>query len=101
MMRESLFLAGGIAAIGLASILTYGLRLGGLLLAEHLPATGPARRFLDALPGAILVSLVVPEALHARVPGMIGLTACLLVYWKSRNLLATMVAGVVAVALCR
>ena len=41
-------------AIGLAAVATYGLRAGGLLLAERLPKTGRLRRGMDALPGALL-----------------------------------------------
>ena len=77
---NDLFQSGAMPAILLASGLTYGLRLGGLLLADRLPRSGPARRFLDCLPGTILLSLTVPGALHAGVEGMIGLAACLLVF---------------------
>lgn len=100
-MTEQLFIQGGLVAILLASIITYGLRLGGLLLSDRLPKTGPARRFLDALPGTILISLVVPGAVHAGTPGMVGLGSCLLVYVRSRSLLLTMIAGVGAVWLMR
>lgn len=100
-MTENLFIQGGVMAILLASAITYGFRLGGLLLSDRLPKTGPARRFLDALPGTILIALVVPGAVHAGAPGMVGLGACLVVYVRSRNLLLTMVAGVAAVWLVR
>ncbi len=62
---SNLFHQGAIPSILLASAITYALRLGGLLLADRLPKSGPARRFLDCLPGTILVSLTVPGALHA------------------------------------
>jgi len=98
---NELFQTGAIPAILLASGLTYGLRLGGLLLADRLPKSGPARRFLDCLPGTILLSLVVPGALHAGVEGMIGLGACLLVFLRTRNLLLTMAAGMAGVCFFR
>lgn len=100
-MTESVFLPGGLLTILLASAVTYGLRLGGLLLAGILPKSGPFRQFLDALPGAILISLVVPAALQAGIEGMIGLGACLIAYFITKNLLATMTAGVVIVCLLR
>ncbi|MEN8199245.1 MAG: AzlD domain-containing protein [Thermodesulfobacteriota bacterium] len=100
-MSESLFLPGGLLTIFLVSAVTYGLRFGGLLLAGVLPNSGPVRRFLDALPGSILISLVVPAALQSGVAGMIGLGACLLAYLVTRNLLVTMGAGVVVVSLLR
>jgi uncharacterized membrane protein len=98
---NELFHTGAVAAILLASGLTYALRLGGLLLADRLPKSGPGRRFLDCLPGTLLVSLTLPGALHAGLSGMLGLTACLLVYLRTRNLLLTMAAGIVVVVLLR
>ncbi len=98
---NDLFQLGAVPAILLASGLTYGLRLGGLLLADRLPKSGPARRFLDCLPGTILLSLTVPGALHAGVEGIIGLGACLLVFLRTRNLLLTMAAGMAGVCLLR
>jgi uncharacterized membrane protein len=100
-MERELFISGSIWTIFLISTVTYGFRLGGLLLADWLPHTGPLRRFLDALPGTILLSLVVPQAVHAGLPGLIGLAACLGAFWGTRNLLITMFAGVGAVWLIR
>lgn len=100
-MKTDLFIVGGGMAIVLTAAITYGFRLGGLLLADRLPTVGPMRRFLDALPGAILVSLVVPAASHAGSPGLVGLVACLAAYARTRNLLLTMCAGVLAVWLLR
>ncbi len=96
-----LFQLGAVTAILLAAGVTYALRLGGLLLADRLPKSGPARRFLDTLPGTLLLSLTVPGALHAGIAGMLGLAACLLVYLRSRNLLLTMAAGMAGVCLFR
>ncbi|HBG18411.1 MAG: hypothetical protein A2X81_12615 [Desulfobacterales bacterium GWB2_56_26] len=99
-MKE-LFQDGAVQAILLTAGITYALRLGGLLLADRLPRIGPARRFLDCLPGTILLSLTVPGALHAGVEGIIGLGACLLIFWRTRNLLLTMAAGMIGVCLFR
>lgn len=98
---NDLFQPNALAAILLASGITYALRLGGLLLADRLPTSGPCRRFLDCLPGTLLLSLTVPEALHAGPAGLLGLGVCILAYLRSRNLLLTMVAGVLAVLLFR
>lgn len=100
-MNEILFIPGGLVTILLASVVTYSLRLGGLLLAGILPASGPGRRFLDALPGAILISLVVPAALQEGTTGIIGLAACLLAFVTTKNLLLTMTAGVLTVWVLR
>ncbi len=98
---SNLFQSGAIQAILLASAITYGLRLGGLLLADRLPKSGPARRFLDTLPGAILLSLTVPGAINSGIEGIFGLGACLLVFLRTRNLLLTMAAGMISVCLFR
>lgn len=100
-MMDSLFIENGVAAIAIASLITYGFRLGGLLLADRLPQSGPLRTFLDGLPGAILLSLVVPGAINLGLTGCLGLAACLLVYWRTSNLLATMAGGVIVVTLIR
>jgi len=63
--------------------------------------TSPLRRFLDTLPGTILLSLVVPSAANSGWQGLIGVVACLLVYAKTKNLLLTMAGGVLTVYLLR
>lgn len=98
---NSLFQTGAVPAILLASTITYALRFGGLLLADWLPKSGPARRFLDTLPGTILVSLTVPGAINSGIEGFLGLGACLLVFLRTRNLLLTMAAGMAGVCLFR
>lgn len=100
-MTETLFIEGGLLTIFLVSAVTYGLRLGGLLLAGILPNRGPVRQFLDALPGAILISLVVPAALQSGTAGLVGLAACLMAYFATKNLLVTMAAGVLLVSILR
>jgi uncharacterized membrane protein len=71
-------------AILAASIITYSCRLGGLLLAERLPRTGPLRSFLDALPKTILTELAVPSAANGW-QGLIGVIACLTVHFKAHS----------------
>lgn len=100
-MFDDLFLENGLLAILAASAITYSFRLGGLLLADRLPRTGPLRSFLDALPGTILVSLVVPSATNSGWQGLIGVAACLAVYFRTKNLLLTMLSGVLTVYLIR
>jgi uncharacterized membrane protein len=100
-MENNLFIENGLITIVVASIITYTFRLGGLLLADRLPQTGPLRYFLDALPGTILVSLVVPSALNTGWQGLIGVVACLGIYFRTKNLLLTMITGVIAVYLVR
>ena len=96
-MENTLFIENGLIAILAASIITYSFRFGGLLVADHLPKTGPLRYFFNALPGTILVSLVVPSAANAGWQGLIGVAVCLGIYFRTKNLLLTMISGVLTV----
>ncbi len=100
-MDNVYFLENGLLAIVAASLITYAFRFGGLLLADRLPQTGPLRKFLDALPGTILISLVAPSAANAGWLGGVGVAACLMMYFFTRNLLLTMVGGVLTVYVLR
>lgn len=87
-----------VMAIAGAALATYGLRLGGLLLAEHLPQNGGFKRFMEALPGTILLSLVAPGIASAGVLGVVAALATALCAWKTRNVLLSMVVGMGLVA---
>jgi uncharacterized membrane protein len=84
-----------------AALVTYGLRLGGLLLAGRLPKTGRFRKFMDALPGTILLSLIIPSALAAGFWGWIATACTALCSLRTGNVFLSMIVGVVIVALSR
>lgn len=84
-----------------AAFVTYCLRLGGLLLAGRLPKTGMFKRFMDALPGTILLSLIVPAALAGGLWGLIATACTALCSLKTGNVFISMVLGVMIVALSR
>ena len=87
-----------IMAIAGAALVTYSLRLGGLLLAEHLPKNGGFKSFMEALPGTILLSLVAPGIFSAGALGGVAALATALCAWKTKNLLLAMVVGMGLVA---
>ena len=87
--------------IFLAALVTYGLRLGGLVLAGRLPKTGRFRIFMDALPGTILLSLIVPAALAAGFWGWVATVATALCSLKTGNVFISMLLGVAIVAVSR
>ncbi len=89
------------AVIAAAAVATYSLRLGGLLLAGRLPKTGKFRRFMDALPGTILLSLIVPAAFAAGFWGWIATACTALCSLRTGNIFASMVMGVTIVAVSR
>lgn len=83
--------------LGAASV-TYGLRVSGLLLASHFPKTGRFKRFMDALPGTILLSLIIPAALAEGAAGWIAALATAWCSWKTGNVFGSMVVGMMLVA---
>lgn len=87
--------------IFMAALVTYGLRLGGLVLAERLPKTGRFRLFMDALPGTILLSLIVPATLAAGFWGWVATAATAVCSLKTGNVFVSMLLGVAIVAVSR
>lgn len=83
----------GVTAILMVAMGTYGLRFGGLLLASRMPKSGRFRRGMDALPGALLFSLVVPNIINEGIWGMAAGALTAIVALRTRNLLLSMVAG--------
>lgn len=90
-----------LAAILMAAAVTYSLRFGGLILADWLPRTGRFKRFMDALPGSILVSLVAPGVLAAGWWGCVAAGCTVLVAAKTRSVFLAMIVGMLVVALTR
>jgi uncharacterized membrane protein len=87
-----------IMAIAGAALVTYSLRLGGLLLAERLPQNGGFKRFMETLPGTILLALVAPGIFSAGILGAAAALATALCAWRTKNLFLAMVVGMGIVA---
>ncbi len=86
-----------IIAVGLAAVATYSLRLGGLLLASRFPRAGRFRQGMDALPGALLFSLVLPSIISEGIWGILAGLLTALVVWRTRNTLAAMLVGMLVI----
>ena len=84
-----------------AAAVTYCLRFGGLMLSERLPRSAGFRAFMEALPGTILLSLVVPGILACGPWGWAGAAATGLCARKTGSLFLSMGLGVAIVALGR
>ena len=89
-----------IAIFGMA-LVTYGTRVGGYWLGRRLPEHGRLRAGLSALPGAVLVSLVVPSLAAGGVAGLAAAAATVGAMVVTRSLLAAMIVGVGLVYLLR
>jgi uncharacterized membrane protein len=90
-----------IVAILLMGIVTYALRAGGFWLMGRITISARMEAALAYLPGAVITALVVPSALEAGPPGVIGVGIIAVVMWKRPSLLLAMVAGMGTVVLLR
>jgi uncharacterized membrane protein len=88
-------------AVGLAAAVTYSLRLGGLLLASRFPRAGRFRAGMDALPGALLFSLVLPSIVAEGYWGIVATVLTALVVLRTRNTLLAMLTGMLVIFLAR
>ena len=84
-----------------AALVTYSLRLSGLILAGRLPKTGRFKKFMDALPGTILLSLIVPAAIGAGPVGWLATAMTGLCSLRTGNVFISMLVGIVIVAFGR
>ena len=89
-----------VTILGVA-LTTYAMRFGGLLLSERMPKSGGFKLFMQALPGTILVSLVLPGIFSAGPWGWIAAVATGFTAHRTGNLFISMGLGVVIVALQR
>lgn len=102
-----------VTILGMTAV-TFGIRAGGLLLADRLPRTGFVASWMKHLPGAVLASLVAPSLFSNDPAGTLGVGGLSLrpaetlaaaitvgIYALTRNLFAAMVGGVVAVYFAR
>ena len=84
-----------------AALVTYGLRIGGLLLSERLPSQGRFKVFMDALPGTLLLSLIAPGIAASGVWGGVAALCTAGCTYKTGNVFLSMIVGVGIVALSR
>jgi uncharacterized membrane protein len=88
-------------AIALMALATYATRAGGVWLANRFDLSERAGAWLDAIPGAILVSLVAPTVLTGGPAEALAALAVVVVAVRSGSLPLAMATGVVAVVVLR
>jgi uncharacterized membrane protein len=89
-----------LAAILAMAVITYGTRIAGLFVADRLALSGRAKAAFDAIPPAVLVSVIAPTALTTGWPETIAAAVTALAATRL-PLLATIVVGVGSVVLLR
>lgn len=90
-----------VAAIAGMAVGTYLTRAAGLFLMSRIRVGPRLTNFLNAVPGAIIISIVAPQVLGAGPAEMAAGAATLTVAVKTRNLPLAIVAGVLTVWLLR
>jgi uncharacterized membrane protein len=88
-------------AIAFMALATYATRAGGLWLANRFDLSERAGAWLDAIPGAILVSLVAPTVLTGGPAEALAAVAVVVVAVRTGSLPLAMATGVVAVVVLR
>ena len=90
-----------LAAIAVMGAVTWLMRAGGYWLMGYVPLTPRVRRMLEALPGAIVVAIVLPLIVKAGVFAGLAIVASVAVMVATRNALLAIAAGVGVAALAR
>jgi uncharacterized membrane protein len=90
-----------LTAIFAMAAVTYFLRTSGYWIMGRVPITGRVRRMLDALPGSIVVAIVLPIVVKSGVPAIVAICVVIAVMVLRRSDLLAVLAGVGTVALVR
>jgi uncharacterized membrane protein len=85
--------------LGMAAV-TLACRLGGYLLARHITFRGRAAAAMEAMPVAVLMSLIVPTALATGPAETVAAAITTLAAWRL-PLIAAVAIGTLAVVLLR
>ncbi|MFD1586336.1 AzlD family protein [Halorientalis brevis] len=86
--------------LAMASV-TYLTKAGGLWLLGRVDLSARAEAGLEALPGAVVVSILAPSVVTAGPPTWLAAGVVVLVAWRTENVLAALLVGVSALLLLR
>ena len=100
-MTSDLGPAGVWIAILAMALVTYAVRAGGVLLMGYSPLTTRVRAFRQALPGAVVVAIIVPIAVHGGAAAAAAVIVALIVMAWRKNDLVAVVCGVAVAAAMR
>lgn len=83
------------------AVVTYATRAGGFWLSTRFALSQRLERTLQAIPGAVLVSLVAPQIATGGVAAAVASVGTIAVAARTRNLLAAVATGAVLVSVLR
>ena len=89
------------AAILAMAVATYAMRAGGFWLMGHVPLTARLRRMLEALPGSVVVAVVLPIVVRDGLAALLAIVAAGAVMLVRRNDLLAVIAGMSVAAAVR
>lgn len=95
------FSAAAIVAILGMTATTYLMRAGGFWLMGHVPITPRVQRMLNALPGSVVVAIVLPVVVKSGLSGYAGMAGVISVMAAIGNQFLAIGIGVGAVILAR
>jgi len=90
-----------IAAILGMTAMTYLMRAGGFWLMGHVPITPRVRRMLDALPGSVVVAIVLPAVVKSGLSAYAGIVGVIAMMIATGNQFLAIGFGVGTVILVR
>ena len=86
--------------LGMA-LVTYLTRAGGLWLMSFVTPSPRVEDWLRQIPGAVLVAIIAPTVLASSIAETVASLVAVLVAWRTKNVLAAMIAGVAIVWILR
>lgn len=88
-------------AIAAMALVTYAIRAGGFWLMGYVPLTRRVRSILNALPGSVVVAIILPLAVRGGAAATVAVITALVVMVLRRNDLLSVICGVGAAAFVR
>ena len=87
--------------LALLAAMSLGIRICGALAGDQLGKYPVIKKSLEAVPGAVLVALVVPDLIGRGAEGMVGAVSTVGTMLYARNSVISMCAGIVVTAVWR
>jgi uncharacterized membrane protein len=88
-------------AIAAMALVTYAIRAGGFWLMGYVPLTRCVRSILNALPGSVIVAIILPLAVRGGTAATVSVITALVVMALRRNDLLAVICGVGVAAFVR